>query len=114
MVVHILKTHETIFANKWTREGILVDNHCYISLYAEAINYLSQARDREKNLVSHYITSILHINIGKGNNILEHLINDMQAVYEFYTHEYVASHRDIETMSILLCESKELITNLLL
>ena len=94
-----------------------------IVLHSEGIDYFSQARDRMvvnttpviKSIpVSHYITPILHITIGKGNNILEHLINDMQVVDESYTDEYVASQIDIETMSILLRTSKELITNFLL
>ena len=89
-----------------------------IALYSEGIYYLSQERDRMgvnttpviKSIpVSHYITPILHNAIGKGNNILEHLINKMQAVSELYTYECVSSQRDIDTTSILLCASKELI-----
>ena len=56
--------------------------------------------------VSHYITPILHITIGKGDNILEHLINDIQEVAESYTDECVSSQRDIETTIILLRASK--------
>ena len=73
-----------------------------IALHAEGIDDLSQVRDRMgvnttpvlKSIpVSHYITPILHITIGKGDNILEHLINDMKAVAESYTSEYVAANR---------------------
>ena len=63
---------------------------------------------------SHYITPILHTNIGKENNILEIFIKDMQAFSRSYTDEYVASQRDIETTSISLRASKELIENFLL
>ena len=95
----------------------------YIVLHAEGIDHLYQAKDRMgvkttpvfKSIpVSHYITPILHNAIGKGNNILEHLINDMQVVDESYTDEYFASQIDIETTSIFLRTSKELITNFLL
>ena len=74
-----------------------------IEIYAEGIDYLSRARDStgvkktpvfRSIIVSHYITPILHITIGKENNILEHLINFMQSVAESYTNEYVASQRD--------------------
>ena len=60
-----------------------------IALHAEGINYFTQARDRmavKKNPVfkpipvTHYITPILNINIGKGDNILEHFINEIQEV----------------------------------
>ena len=44
---------------------------------------------------------------------MEHLINEMQAVSEFYKYEYVATQRDIDT-SVLLRENKELIANFLL
>ena len=86
-----------------------------IVLHVEGISYLYQERYRMglnttpvfKSIpVSHYITPILHITIGKGNNILEHFINEMQAVSESYTDEYVSSHRYIETTSISLHASK--------
>ena len=86
-----------------------------IAFHAEGIYYFSQSRYSMrvnttpivKSIpVSYYITSILRINIGKGGNILEHLINDMQAEAELYTDEYLASYIDIETTSISLRVSK--------
>ena len=86
-----------------------------IALYAEGIDYFTQSRYSmgvktthilKSITVSHYITPTLHITIGKGNNIVEHLINYMQAVSKLYTDEYVISQRDMETTSIFLRSSK--------
>jgi hypothetical protein len=43
--------------------------------------------------ISHYITPILHITIGKGNDILTSFIEEMQAAAEGYTDGYIEAQK---------------------
>eukprot|EP00957_Ditylum_brightwellii_P069262 5258112-Ditylum_brightwellii.AAC.1 len=66
-----------------------------IGLHAEGADNLAQARDR----------------MGVKTNLLS---KSIPAVTESYTDEYVATQRNIEMITILLHESKELLANFLL
>ena len=46
MAAHILKTHETGSANKWTREGETLWKINDVDFISEGIGYFSRARDR--------------------------------------------------------------------
>ena len=45
--------------------------------------------------VSRYITPILHITIGKGNNLLENILEEMQAAAERYSDRYYIKRREL-------------------
>jgi hypothetical protein len=64
--------------------------------------------------ISHYITSILHIMIGKGNDILESFILEMQTAAEPYTYVYIAAQKEILVMTDLKVVSQDQLANFLL
>jgi hypothetical protein len=64
--------------------------------------------------ISHYITSILHITIGKGNDVLESYILEMQAAAESYTDGYVEAQKQILTTTDLKAVSQDQLANFLM
>ena len=38
--------------------------------------------------VDHYVVPVLHLTIGKGDDVLDHLLDEMQAAAENYTDDY--------------------------
>jgi hypothetical protein len=64
--------------------------------------------------ISHYITSILHITIGKGNDILESFIVEMQAAAESYTDGYIAAQKEILVTTDLKVVSQDQLANFLM
>jgi len=57
--------------------------------------------------VSHYIVSLLHITIGKGNDILNHLVDEMQASGVVFTAEYMVALENIYKYTDLMSESAD-------
>ena len=46
--------------------------------------------------VDHYVIPVLHLTIGKGNDVLEHLMEEMQAAAEEYSQEYLDAEKAYE------------------
>jgi hypothetical protein len=64
--------------------------------------------------LKNYMIPILHITIGKGNDILNHLCNGLQAASEWYTDGYIEAQRDIETSTFKLKEHRDQLANFLM
>jgi hypothetical protein len=64
--------------------------------------------------ISHYITSILHITIGKGNGILESFILEMQAAAESYTDRYIEAQKEILVTNDLKVVSQDQLANFIM
>jgi hypothetical protein len=64
--------------------------------------------------ISHCITSILHITIGKGNDILESFILEMQAATESYTDGYIAVQKEILMTTDLKVVCQDQLANFLM
>jgi hypothetical protein len=59
--------------------------------------------------LSHFITPILHMTIGKGNNVLDNYVAEMQAAAKGYSDKYYAAKRDkAQTTAAQLHVKKEL------
>jgi hypothetical protein len=57
--------------------------------------------------VVNHVTSLLHITIGKGNDFMTNLKDELQAAAETYTEGYLQAEKDISTSSYKLKESRD-------
>jgi hypothetical protein len=55
----------------------------------------------------HFITPILHLTIGKGNNVLDNYVAELQAAAEGYSAEYYAAEKDEAKTTAAHLEAKE-------
>jgi hypothetical protein len=59
--------------------------------------------------LTHFILPILHFTIGKGNNVLDNYVQEMQAAAEGYTEEYYVAEKDeVQTTAVQLHAEEEL------
>jgi hypothetical protein len=57
----------------------------------------------------HFITPILHLTIGKGNNVLDNYVAELQAAAEGYTDDYYAAERaEVQTTAAHLYAKEQL------
>jgi hypothetical protein len=64
--------------------------------------------------VSHYVISVLHITIGKGNDVLKNLCAELQAAAETYTTGYVEAQKEIGIATLKLKDSQDDMANFLM
>ena len=57
--------------------------------------------------LKHFITLVLHLTIGKGNNVLENFVAELQAAAEGYTDDYYAAEKAEVVTKIAQENSKE-------
>jgi hypothetical protein len=57
--------------------------------------------------LAHYITPILHLTIGKGNNVLDNLVAELQAAAEGFTAEYYAAEKEEAQATTLYLQAKD-------
>ena len=60
--------------------------------------------------VDHYVISILHILLGKANDVLKHLVEEIQAAAETYTTDYTKAEMELEKAKQKLNVAKDELT----
>ena len=101
--------------NLWTLDSLCA-HHDVVSVH----NTSNSDRDRDARKgvkskplflaipLSNYIIPILHLTIGKGNNVLKHLVEEMQAAAERYSDKYLSARRGYEQNQYQLqCANEE-------
>ena len=63
--------------------------------------------------LSNYVTPILHILIGKGNDIVNNLMLEMQSVGETYSPDYILAEREVMRVSYELKNARDELTHFL-
>jgi hypothetical protein len=57
--------------------------------------------------LKYFITPVLHLTIGKGNNVLENYVAELQAAAEGYTDEYYAAEKEVVQTKIAQLQAKD-------